>query len=124
MKWKKSKICGGGLNAGQSHPHPPSKEAAIPHHARKGLENYLKGGTVVHRREGFPGVLKHRGFFLCLVTTYPRPAHPITYQSYPPHFISQSRDIWLSRPSREEIQHLRLWQPPMTSHRLSIPEAE
>ena len=45
----------------------------------------------------------------CLTTTYPQPTHPITYQSYPPHFMSQSRDIWLSRPSREEIQHLRLW---------------
>ena len=45
----------------------------------------------------------------CLVMTYPRPTHPVTYQSYPPRFMSQSRDIWLSRPSREEIQHLRLW---------------
>ena len=35
---EKSKICGGGLNASQSPPHPPSKEVAIPDHARKGLE--------------------------------------------------------------------------------------
>ena len=47
--------------------------------------------------------------FFCLIMTYPRPAHPVTYQSYPPCFMSQGRDIWLSRPSREEIQHLRLW---------------
>ena len=38
MKQKKSKICGRGLNASWSPPHPPSKEAAIPDHARKGLE--------------------------------------------------------------------------------------
>ena len=38
MKWKKSKICGGGLNTSQSPPHPPQKEAATPDHARKGLE--------------------------------------------------------------------------------------
>ena len=30
---QKLKICGGGLNAGQSPPHPPSKKAAIPDHA-------------------------------------------------------------------------------------------
>ena len=35
---EKLKICGGGLNAGWSPPHPPSKEAAIPDHAQKGLE--------------------------------------------------------------------------------------
>ena len=40
---------------------------------------------------------------------HPRPTHPITYQSYPPRFMSQSRDIWFSRPSREDIQHPRLW---------------
>ena len=33
-----SKIFGGGLNAGRSPPHPPSKEVAVPDHARKGLE--------------------------------------------------------------------------------------
>ena len=33
MKQSKSKICGGGLNAGQSPPHPPSKKAAIPDHS-------------------------------------------------------------------------------------------
>ena len=35
---EKSKICGGGLNAHQSPPHPPSKEAAAPDHTWKGLE--------------------------------------------------------------------------------------
>ena len=30
---QKLKICGGGLNAGQSPPHPPSKKVAIPDHA-------------------------------------------------------------------------------------------
>ena len=35
---EKSKICGGGLNAGWSPPHPPLKEAAVPDWARKGLE--------------------------------------------------------------------------------------
>ena len=34
---EKLKISGGGLNAGWSPPHPPSKEAAILDHARKGL---------------------------------------------------------------------------------------
>ena len=35
----KIKNCGGGLNAGWSPPHPPSK---------KGLKNWRKGGTIVH----------------------------------------------------------------------------
>ena len=35
---EKSKIYGGGLNAGHSPPHPPSKEAATPDCAWKGLE--------------------------------------------------------------------------------------
>ena len=40
---QKLKICGGGLNASQSPPHPPSKEAAIPDHAREGFEKIVKG---------------------------------------------------------------------------------
>ena len=35
---EKSKICGGGLNASQSPPHPLEKEVAVPDHARKGLD--------------------------------------------------------------------------------------
>ena len=35
---EKAKICGGGLNASQSPPHPPSKEAADLDRAWKGLE--------------------------------------------------------------------------------------
>ena len=35
---EKLKICGRGLNAGWSPPHPQSKEVAILDRARKGLE--------------------------------------------------------------------------------------
>ena len=35
---EKSKICGGGLNAGRSPRHPPSKEVVILDYAQKGLE--------------------------------------------------------------------------------------
>ena len=35
------KICGGGLNTGWSPPHPPSKKAAIPDHAREGFEEIV-----------------------------------------------------------------------------------
>ena len=35
---EKLKICGGGLNTGQSPPHTASKEAAVQDHARKCLE--------------------------------------------------------------------------------------
>ena len=35
---EKSKICGSGLNASWSPPHPPSKEAAVPDRTQKGLE--------------------------------------------------------------------------------------
>ena len=35
---EKLKTCGGGLNASRSPPHPPSKEAAVPACAWKGLE--------------------------------------------------------------------------------------
>ena len=38
---KKLKICGGGLNAGQSPPHPPSKKVAILDHAREGFEEIV-----------------------------------------------------------------------------------
>ena len=34
----KIKICGGGLNASQSPPHPPSKKAAIPDHSQEGFK--------------------------------------------------------------------------------------
>ena len=34
---QKLKICGGGLKAGQSPPHPPSKKAAIPDCAQEGF---------------------------------------------------------------------------------------
>ena len=37
-KMEKLKICGGGLNAGRSPPHPPSKEATVLDRVRKGLE--------------------------------------------------------------------------------------
>ena len=39
---QKLKICGGGLNAGRSPPHPPSKKVVIPDHAREGLGNSLR----------------------------------------------------------------------------------
>ena len=35
---EKLKICGGGLNASRSPPHPPLNEAAVPDRTRKGLE--------------------------------------------------------------------------------------
>ena len=41
--------CGGGLNAGQSPPHPSSKKVATWTAHDKGLKNWGKGGTVVHR---------------------------------------------------------------------------
>ena len=34
---QKLKVCGGGLNAGRSPPHPPSKKAAVPDRAREGF---------------------------------------------------------------------------------------
>ena len=34
---QKLKICGGGLNASQSSPHPPSKKAAIPDRTQEGF---------------------------------------------------------------------------------------
>ena len=34
---QKLKICGGGLNASWSPPHPPSKKAAILDHAQEGF---------------------------------------------------------------------------------------
>ena len=37
----KIKICGRGLNAGQGPPHPLSKKAAIPDHAREGFEEIV-----------------------------------------------------------------------------------
>ena len=38
------------------------KGSGHPRPRTEGFEMWIKGGTVVHRREGFPGVLKHRGF--------------------------------------------------------------
>ena len=32
------KFCSGGLNTGQSPPHPPSEKAAVPDHSREGFE--------------------------------------------------------------------------------------
>ena len=55
-KIKNLKTCGGGLNAGQSPPHPPSKKVAIPDHSRGGLEELEKGWHCSSRVEGFPGV--------------------------------------------------------------------
>ena len=46
---------GGGLNAGQSPPHPPSKKASILDCSQEGLKKEIKGGTVVHRRKAFWG---------------------------------------------------------------------
>ena len=43
MKQQKSKNCGGGLNAGWSPPHPPSKEVAIPDGSQEGFEELEKG---------------------------------------------------------------------------------
>ena len=75
---QKLKICGRGLNASRSPPHPPSKKAAILDCAQEGFEKKkFKGGTVVHRREGFPGVLKHQGL--------PRHDIPLTNSS---HYMS------------------------------------
>ena len=38
---QKLKICGGGLNASQSPPHPPSKKAAVLDHAQEGFEEIV-----------------------------------------------------------------------------------
>ena len=38
------------------------KGSGCPGPCTEGFETKFKGGTVVHRREGFLGVLKHRGF--------------------------------------------------------------
>ena len=55
-KIKNLKICGGGLNASQSPPHPPSKKTAIPDHSREGLEELEKGWHCSSQVKGFPGV--------------------------------------------------------------------
>ena len=52
---KKSKICGGGLNASWSPPHPPSKEVAILDHARKGLEKIVEGWHCTSRERRLSG---------------------------------------------------------------------
>ena len=56
MKHQKLKICGGGLNAGQSPPQPPSKKAAIPDRSREGFEEIDKGWHCSSQEKGFPGV--------------------------------------------------------------------
>ena len=66
----------------------------------KGNEEKYKGGTVVHGRKAFQGVLKYRG--------PPRQDIPPTNTSHfitvlPPSFISQGRDIGFLRPLIEEI---------------------
>ena len=49
------KFCGGGLNASQSPPHPPSKKAAILDHAQEGFEEKDKGWHCSSWKKGFPG---------------------------------------------------------------------
>ena len=55
-KIKNLKICGGGINAGWSPPHPPSKKAAILDHSQEWLEELEKGWHCSSRVKGFPGV--------------------------------------------------------------------
>ena len=52
----KIKICGRGLNAGWSPPHPPSKKAAAPDHSHEGLKELEKGWHCSSRVKGFLGV--------------------------------------------------------------------
>ena len=114
---EKLKICGRGLNAGRSPPHPPSKEAAILDHARKGLEKYFKGGTVVQRREGFLGGSEAPRFFAS-------PQH--TPDQLIPLHISLTPLISCPKVGTFGYQDHRekRYSTSMTSHRLSIPEAE
>ena len=58
-KIKKLKICGGGLNADQSPPHPPSKKVAIPDRSQEGLEELEKGWHCSSWVKGFLWDLKH-----------------------------------------------------------------
>ena len=59
MKHQKLKICGGGLNASQSPPHPSSKKAAVPDCSQEGFEEKEKGWHCSSWEKGFPGGLKH-----------------------------------------------------------------
>ena len=52
----KVKNCGGGLNAGWSPPHPPSKKVAALDHSREGFEELEKGWHCSSWVKGFPGV--------------------------------------------------------------------
>ena len=53
---KQQKNCGGGLNASQSPPHPPSKKVAILDHSREGFEELEKGLHCSSWEKGFPWV--------------------------------------------------------------------
>ena len=55
-KTTKIKNCGGGLNASQSPPHPPSKKAATPDCSREGFEELEKGWHRSSWVKGFLGV--------------------------------------------------------------------
>ena len=55
MKQQKLKICGGGLNTGQSPHHPPSKKVSTLDCSREGLEELEKGSHCSSRVKGFLG---------------------------------------------------------------------
>ena len=55
-KIKNLKICGGGLNAGRSPPHPPSKKMAIPDCSQGGFEELETGWQCSSWVKGFLGV--------------------------------------------------------------------
>ena len=61
MKKQKLKICGGGLNAGGSPPHVPSKKVAAPDCSQEGFEELEKGWHCSSWVKGFLGGPKHRG---------------------------------------------------------------
>ena len=72
------KICGRGLNTGQSPPHPPSKKVAIRDCSQEGFfEDIDKGWHCSSWEKGFPGGLKHQGS--------PRHDIPLTNSS---HYMS------------------------------------
>ena len=52
---------GGGLNAGWSPPHPPSKKASIPDCSQEVFEEIDQGWHCSSWEKGFPGGLKYRG---------------------------------------------------------------
>ena len=55
-KIKNLKICGGGLNAGRSPAHPPSKKVAILDCSQEGFEELEKGWHCSSRVKGFQRV--------------------------------------------------------------------